>query len=155
MEIDQYMNIYRIMKEQNQEELNPIDPIELPEENHNGNLQFGLRCGGGRSGFNIQYDGKMTPCASLCELYTDPSVQGFSSAWHQLNKLVSNYPFPSECVDCPYYDYCIHCPKIHNNAQNPGHCDPRICERTKRLIQEGFFRFQSKENKTSFAKGTN
>lgn len=151
LEIDQYMKIYRIMKEQNQENLNPIDSIELPEENHNGQPQFGLRCGGGTSGFNIQYDGKMTPCASLCELYTEPSKLGFGSAWCKLNKLVSKYPFPSECVGCSYYDYCILCPKIHNNAHNPGHRDPRICERTKRLIQEGYFHFQSKENRSSFA----
>lgn len=142
---DQYMQIYRIMKELKNETLVPLDPIELPEENHQGKKQFGLQCGGGSSGFVIQYNGKMAPCPSFSEISTAPLENGFISAWRQLNDLVASYPIPEECCGCIYYDCCIHCPVIHNNAHTPGHCDPRICERTKRLIQEGFIRLPSKE----------
>lgn len=144
LSVDQYIEIYKVMKELKHETLSPIDPIELPEESHQGDKRFGLQCGGGTSGFIIQYDGKMAPCPSFYELTTEPLKDGFLPAWHHLNQLVSSYPVPAECSSCAYYDYCIHCAVIHNNARKPGHCDPRICERTKKLIQEGFFKMSGK-----------
>lgn len=145
LSIDQYIQIYRIMKELRHESFAPIDPMEIPEENHHGEKQFGLQCGGGSSGFNIRYDGRMSPCPSFYSISTEPLKEGFIPAWRQLNSMVGSYPIPAECNGCTYYDYCIHCPVIHNNARNSGHCDPRICERTKRLVQEGFFRWPDKE----------
>ena len=138
LEIDQYIEIFKVWKELREEELVPIDPVELPMENKAGTSVFGLTCGAGSSSFTIQFDGKMSPCSSLGEVTTDPLSEGFLSAWHRLNDLVSKYPMPAECTDCVYKGYCLYCPAIHNNAHNPGHCDPRICQRTKRMIQEGF-----------------
>lgn len=142
LETDQYLEIYRILKELEQEELHPIDPVELPDENRQGKAAYGLQCGGGRSSFAIQYNGKMSPCPSLGEVTTEPLREGFLSAWHRLNDLVSHYPIPEECGECAYHDYCLNCAAIHNNAHNPGHCDPRVCERTKRLIREGFMKLR-------------
>lgn len=138
LNIEQYIEIYKIWKEMREEELVPIDPTELPMENKTGDVVFGLTCGGGTTSFTIQYNGKMAPCPSLAEVTTDPLSDGFLNAWHQLNDLVSKYPMPAECTNCVYKAYCLYCPAVHNNAHNLGHCDPRICERTKRLIQEGF-----------------
>ena len=142
--IDQYLEMYRILKEVEEEELFPIDPSELPEENRQGNMAYGLQCGGGRSAFTIQYNGKMSPCPSLGEVTTEPLQEGFLSAWYHLNDLVSCYPMPAECGDCFYRNYCFSCPAIHNNAGMPGHCDPHVCERTKRLVQEGFLKLPEK-----------
>ena len=133
--VDQYIELYKLMKK---EELVPIDPMELPDESSEYKPILGLQCGGGRSGFTIQYNGKMSPCPSLSELTTEPFREGFLNAWRRLNNLANNYPMPGECTECIYKEYCLYCPAIHNNAHNPGHRDPRICERTKRLIQEGF-----------------
>lgn len=141
LENEKYMEIYRILKELEQEELVPIDPVELPDESHHGKVTYGLQCGGGRSSFAIQYNGRMSPCPSLAEVITEPLREGFLPAWRRLNDLVSDYLMPVECVECIYHDYCPNCPAIHNNANKPGHCDPRICERTKKLIQEGFVKF--------------
>ncbi len=144
LEIDQYIEMYKIWKEMREEELIPVDPVELPPENDKGNQTCGLQCGGGTSAFTIQYNGKMAPCPSLYEVTTEPLRDGFLTAWHQLNDLVREYPMPAECTECVYHDCCISCPAIHNNAHNPGHCDPHICERTKRLIQEGFIQLPEK-----------
>lgn len=135
LSIDKYIELYKLM---NKEDLVPIDPIELPDESKVCKPVSGLQCGGGRSGFTIQYNGKMSPCPSLSDLTTEPFREGFLNAWRRLNQLVNNYPMPGECTDCVYLDYCLYCPAIHNTARNPGHCDPGVCERTKRLIQEGF-----------------
>lgn len=140
LEIEQYIEMYRILKEIEQEDLYPIDPAELPIENQQGNPTYGLQCGGGTSAFVIQYNGKMSPCPSLWEVTTEPLQEGFLNAWAHLNDLVSKYPMPAECENCVYHKFCMNCPAIHNNAHNPGHCDTRICERTKRLVQEGFIK---------------
>lgn len=138
LELDQYIEIYKVWKELKQEELIPVDPAEIPSPSTDGKKAYGLQCGGGTSSFTIQYNGKMSPCPSLSEVTTEPLKDGFLNAWHQLNDLVSKYPMPAECPECVYHDYCILCPAIHNSAKNHGHCDPHICERTRRLIQEGF-----------------
>ena len=127
------------------EELVPLDPMELPDESGEYKPISGLQCGGGRSGFTIQYNGKMSPCPSLSELTTEPFKEGFLDAWCRLNNLANSYPMPGECTECVYKEYCLYCPAIHNNAHNLGHRDPRICERTKRLIQEGFMQPPKKQ----------
>lgn len=149
LDIDSYIEVYKAWKEMNQEDLAPIDPIELPDESKKGKETFGLVCGAGRSAFDIQYNGKMSPCPSLGEVVTEPLKEGFLPAWKRLNYLVENYPMPMECPECVYHDYCLNCPAIHNNANNPGHRDPRICERTKRLIQEGFMEPPKKVERSS------
>lgn len=135
LSIDQYIELYRLMKT---EDLIPVDPIELPDESNDCKPVLGLQCGGGKSGFAIQYNGAMSPCPSLSELTTEPFKEGFLNAWRRLNQMANNYPMPGECTECVYRDYCLYCPAIHKNAHNLGHRDPWICERTKRLIQEGF-----------------
>lgn len=144
LNLEDYLEIYRILKEMEQEELSPINPVELPNENYQGDAVYGLQCGGGSSAFTIQYDGKMSPCPSLAEVSTEPLREGFLNAWRRLNELVSRYPIPIECGECFYHDYCVNCVAIHNNAQTPGHCNPHVCERTKRLIQEGFIKLPEK-----------
>ncbi len=144
LEIGQYIEIYRIWKDLRQEKLVSIDSAELPIENMEGDKSFGLQCGAGSSSFTIQYNGKMSPCPSLGDVTTNPLQEGFLQAWHKLNKLVKEYPIPCECAECVYRDCCLLCPAIHNNAHNPGHRDPRICERTKWLIREGFIQLPEK-----------
>lgn len=142
LSLDQYIEIYQIRKELNNEILVSIDPVELPDENHTGNSKYGLQCGGGRSSFVIKYDGSMSPCPSLYEINSNPLVIGFNEAWKQINQMADNYPVPEECDECAYHDYCLLCPAVHRNANRIGHCDPKICERTKRLIREGFIKMR-------------
>lgn len=138
LEVDQYMEVYRVWKEIKKEQLAPVDPAELPAESSEGKNVYGLQCGGGSSSFTIQYNGKMAPCPSMWQITTEPLKDGFVQAWHQLNEKVSQYLMPAECTECVYRDRCLPCPAIHANANNPGHCNPQVCQRTKRLIQEGF-----------------
>ena len=132
-----YVEMYRAMKAQRGEELTPVDPVELPDVGGGAKEAYGFQCGGGRSAFAIQYDGAMSPCSSMGEIRTYPVEEGFLNAWHRLNALVDAYPMPAECTGCAYKYNCLYCPAVHKNAR-PGHCDPQICERTKRLIREGF-----------------
>ena len=98
-----------------------------------------MRCGGGSSGFTIQYNGRMSPCAGLSELCTQPLQEGFLLAWRKLNQLAEDYLMPEECVTCAYRRVCLVCPAMHKSA-HPGHCAPQICQKTKQLIAAGLFR---------------
>ena len=138
LSLDQYLEIYRIRNELNNISTSPIALNELPEENHGGKPAIGLQCGGGRSSFVIKYDGYMSPCPSLSEISSNSLINGFEYAWKEINRLANNYPIPQECVGCVYHDSCITCPAIHKNTNQIGHCDSRICERTKLLIKNGF-----------------
>ena len=138
LEVEQYIEIYKIWKEIKKEQLAPVDPAEIPDESSKGESVYGLQCGGGSSSFTIQYNGKMAPCPSMWKITTEPLQDGFVEAWHQLNEKVRQYPMPMECTECVYKDCCISCPAIHANAKNPGHCNPQICQRTKRMVREGF-----------------
>ena len=144
LSVDEYMEIYRAWKEIRKEKLAPVDPAEIPSENTSGESIYGLQCGAGSSSFVIQYNGKMAPCPSMWQITTEPLKDGFMNAWHQLNEKVSQYPMPVECTGCVYRNCCITCPAIHASANNPGHCNPQICERTKRLVREGFIRLPDK-----------
>ena len=147
LEIDEYIEIYKVYKDLRREEQVPVDLRELPDEGGEGSKTCGLQCGGGRSSFTIQYNGKMSPCPSLGEITTDPLTEGFMPAWRRLNYIAESFPMPEECPGCVYRDCCLPCPAIHGNAGKPGHCDPRICERTKRLIREGFIPIPGKNER--------
>lgn len=138
LSIDQYVELFKHRSYINHEILNPVDSAELPDESHEGKELYGLTCGAGRSSFAIKYDGKMCPCLSLDEIVADPLKDGFIKAWKQINNYANAYPLPTECGECVYYDRCLRCVAMHKNAPNPGHCDPRICERTKKLVSAGF-----------------
>ena len=138
LSLDQYVELYRIRSRYHQKNPIPIAPTEVPEENHDNSKKRGLRCGAGQSSFAIRYDGCVCPCVSLDEFSVSALKIGFQSAWKKVYEYAVNYPVPSECDGCVYRPVCINCQAMHKNAPQVGHCDPQICERIKRLVQEGF-----------------
>ena len=134
---EEYIDLFRIQHEIRNIPIGEEDDIELPDINQSENSIYGLRCGAGRSGFSITYDGNMCPCFSLHFLKAKPLEIGFQKAWGQVNSMANNYLIPSECTTCVYRDVCITCPAVHISAPVSGHCDPRICERTKKMIKAG------------------
>ena len=138
LSVDDYINIYHFLSLIHHEDLKTIDWSKVPEPNHGGQQRYGIRCGAGRSSFGIKYDGSMCPCLSLDNIVAKPFEIGFESAWKQINDAADEYELPLECGDCAYQKQCLSCVAIHNGAPIPGHCDPTVCERMKRLVQEGF-----------------
>ena len=137
--VDEYVKIFKYRAEMEHHEFNGTELSELPDESHGGKKKYGMICGAGRSSFGIRYDGKMCLCLSLGDdIAVDVLESGFSEAWKKINNIANNYPRPEECGDCIYFDRCLPCIAMHQNAPIPGHCDPRICERTKKLMSIGF-----------------
>ena len=138
LSLDDYIKIYTIISKINHSILTPVAVKDLPEENRKGLLRKGLLCGAGRSSFGITYNGNICPCLSLEEFQINPFIRGFDDAWKQVIAYADNYPLPLECSGCVYQKVCLSCVALHKGTTLQGHCDNQICERTKRLVQEGF-----------------
>ena len=141
--LDDYMNIYHILSSIHHEDLKTVDWSEVPKENTTAPQRYGIRCGAGKSSFGIKYDGGMCPCLSLDEITSEPLKIGFEQAWSQISTAAEGYPLPYECGDCIYQKHCLSCVAVHHGAPVPGHCDPIVCTRMKRLVQEGFIPLKS------------
>ena len=138
LSLEEYLDIYRYLNSIHNQDLKTIDINEVPMENHDGPQRYGIRCGAGRSSFGIKYDGSMCPCLSLDKITVQPLEIGFEAAWKKISDAADQYPLPFECGDCVYQKHCLSCVAVHDSAPVPGHCDPSVCERMKRLVQEGF-----------------
>ena len=74
IDADQYIRIYRLMNELAGRETKEIDPDRLPPAGGPSHecTQCGLRCGGGRSAFVIDWKGTMMPCNRLNVVHAYP-----------------------------------------------------------------------------------
>jgi len=142
---EQYVEIFRIQNEFKGRELTPIDPLEMPDEGHCNEKACGVKCGAGRSGFGIKYDGSMTACTGLEDTKAYPLETGFAEAWKIINNAANCYPRPAECDNCIYAPVCSPCAAQHKNAPVLGHCDSRICSHTKLLVREGVLSLPKQE----------
>ena len=140
---EQYLDIYKYSSELNDEHLETVDIGELPDEGTDAVPQSGLICSAGRSSFNIRWDGVLSACASLYDVCEDLSGTTFAEAWKRLNHKANTYLRPGECNDCAYNNSCNLCAAMHRDSGSPGHCDRRICARTKKMIAEGLIKMPS------------
>lgn len=148
--IEQYIEILRYANQLKKTHIEPVDPLELPDENHCGSEKYGLRCGGGRSGFTIRYDGTMSTCAALEDISSNTLKIGFLDAWREVVKLADQYPLPAECIDCVYSASCYHCVAMHRDAPSIGHCNPDVCARIKKMISAGVVPFIKSKQKYGY-----
>ena len=102
-----------------------------------GEAPRGLRCGGGRSGFNVTWNGELIPCNRLRHLAAKPLETGFREAWKFVNTQAENYLLPCECETCPYQPAAKTCAAAHMAAE-PGHVDREQCKWCKAMVRAGF-----------------
>ena len=96
-----------------------------------------LRCGAGRIGAFVSWDGTMHPCASMHEGTASLLKMSYAEAWEETKALVDRALWGSECVGCPYDSVCPQCPARRLNGVFSGHCNPSVCELAKRLVAAG------------------
>ena len=136
--IEQYISLYKKANALKQyKDLLEMNPEEMPEPGHGTENGIGLRCGAGRSTFDLRYDGTMSPCVSLNYITSNPMKDGLEMAWKQINRAVNAYILPVECGDCFYRAVCAKCITVHHNDAKKGHCNPAVCERTIKMISAG------------------
>ena len=136
---EMYVRIYQMIQEMDGIETKEIEPSKLPAAggpNHE-TAECGLRCGGGRSSFVINWQGQMSPCARMYMIYADPLKDGFADAWKKINHEANNWPRVPECIDCAYDSICNNCAANMLEYAKPGEQPIALCEQMKYYVQHG------------------
>lgn len=138
-ELDLYIRAYRYS-----DKLKGRAEHEVKEENlppyggpcHESSA-CGLRCGGGRSTFAINWKGTLTPCLDLQMICGYPLEEGFTAAWTKVNQAANNWPRVPECEGCAYLDACQTCAANMLRFADPGKMPISLCEQTRELVRHG------------------
>lgn len=143
-DLDTYVRVLKLARElRGGEDCIGCDESELPEPGGEATeVSKGVRCGAGRSGFSIAWDGVMRPCNTFPEVAADALKLGFAEAWSKINARVKDFPQPVECEGCAYRPQCVSCVAEHASGAALGHANPVRCARTRRMIAEGLIQRQ-------------
>lgn len=98
----------------------------------------GLTCNAGNSLATITWDGKMYPCFNAM-IGEGPSLleMSYKDAWEKTVRAASEVVHGAECVGCPYDKTCSKCPAFRLKDLHSGHCNPNMCELTRKLVAAG------------------
>lgn len=96
-----------------------------------------IPCGTGRCHFSINWKGDMKGCNVLEAFQTAPLADGFAKAWKMLSDMVDACSLPQACMRCAYMPVCINCVAQHFVDEEGSDLNPRVCEWTKRMYEEG------------------
>lgn len=100
----------------------------------------GVKCGGGRSGFLINWKGELRMCNRFGPS-SFPLRDGFPEAWKQIHETAMNWPRAKECRDCAYETVCSNCPADALKYAEPGKLPSGLCERTRYMVSRGVLPF--------------
>ena len=136
---DLYIRIYRLLAELNGHVPKPIPMEELPPACGPDTEceKKGLRCGGGKSAFCVDWKGILTPCNRMDMIHADILAEGFSSAWKKINHEACNWPRVPECVGCAYEKICNNCIGNLLAYAEPGKLPTVICKQTMAFVSSG------------------
>lgn len=105
----------------------------------------GLTCSAGACAVLVSWDGTMQPCTML--QIDGPSLleQSYSEAWEKIKAATAEMLRGAECVDCAYNKVCPKCPAKRLTGLYTGHCNPAVCEMTRRLVAAGVKKLEQPE----------
>ena len=97
----------------------------------------GMMCGGGRSGFMIDWKGTMMPCTDMIGICGYPLKDGFTAAWAKVNEEANHWPRVPECKGCAYDPVCHNCAAYMLHFTDPGKLPTDLCKQTRELVRNG------------------
>ena len=138
-DLELYIQIYRLLQELNGRETRNISIDKLPPAGGPCHkcVEKGLRCGGGRSSFCIDWKGTIMPCYRMDMIHADVLKEGFAAAWKSINQGANNWPRVPECIDCPYDEVCNNCMGNILQYAEPGKQPTALCEKTRQYVSQG------------------
>lgn len=100
--------------------------------------RVGLSCNAGNCLATVTYDGKMYPCSNaiIGEGYSLLEMS-YAEAWEKTKAEADKVKYGVECVGCPYDKTCSKCPTFRLKDMYSGHCNPDMCELTRKLVAAG------------------
>jgi radical SAM protein with 4Fe4S-binding SPASM domain len=138
-ETDLYVQIYRLLNDLRGRENKQISEDQLPEVGGPSHecAECGLRCGGGRSAFVVDWKGALLPCNRLHMISRNVLDRGFIEAWKYINYESNRWPRVPECDGCAYENVCNNCAATVLQYGEPGKRPIELCKRTKHLVKNG------------------
>ena len=133
-----YLRIYQLIDELDGTEIRKIDESRLPPVGGSHECaECGLRCGGGRSSFVMNWKGEMLACNRMNMIHADALKDGFTAAWAKVNGEANSWPRVPECEECPYYQVCNNCMGNVLQYAEPGKQPVKLCEQTLYFVKNG------------------
>lgn len=127
------------------------DGVEIPEEElppvggGETESRVGIWCSAGRVSFVINHEGYMQPCVTMYHLRQPvEGPEDFALAWQKMVACADNFLNPVECEGCAYKKACLACPVLRSGKVGNGHCDPQVCELTRKLVAAGVKKLDQK-----------
>ena len=145
--LDAYVAMIKLTRELNGELVEPeCDTDSLPDPaSRTDEQRKGVRCGAGRSGFSIDWQGGMRPCNTFPCGSESVRALGFKEAWRRTNQTALSYLRPAECEGCYYEPVCKHCVAEHAAGAQAGHASPTVCAWGRKMVVEGLLTIQPAE----------
>ena len=97
----------------------------------------GLVCNAGKTATMISWDGRMCLCTGIPVSKASVLEMPYAEAWEKTKEAAQEILLGMECVGCPYDELCPKCPALRLTGMYTGHCDPKVCEVTRRLVAAG------------------
>jgi len=98
----------------------------------------GLTCNGGNCVASVMWDGVMYPCPNaMVGGGADLRKMSYAEAWKHTVEAASEVMQGAECIGCPYDNLCPKCPAMRLTGLYTGHCNPAVCELTRKLVAAG------------------
>ena len=149
LSLDDYVELFRLRNELEGIENLSIDSkkLPLPGGPYHECIESGLNCGGGRSCFDVDWDGTMHICNTYRDVSAFPLREGFKASWEKLHQIAAGWPRVPECIECPYEPVCTNCEVKKARIGGSGKQPFALCERTRYLVQNGVYRITECELK--------
>jgi len=127
-------------------ELTPVDCTPEPCGAMVLSPQKGLNCAAGSGLASVMWDGMMYPCPSaMVGGGADLRKMSYADAWKHTVAAAAEVMQGAECVGCPYDAVCPKCPSLRLTGLNTGHCNPAVCELTRKLVAAGVKKLDNPE----------
>ena len=105
----------------------------------------GTTCTAGKAMAVVSWDGTMHPCALMPIGKASVLNMSYAEAWEKTKEAVQEVLLGMECVGCPYDKLCPKCPSMRLTGLYTGHCNPDVCEVTRRLVAAGVKKLPKEE----------
>ena len=131
--------IIELSKAQHELEGKTLTPMDCtPEPGGNSTVApKGLVCNAGAGAVVVSWDGRMYPCVMLPVGNISLLEMSYAEAWEKTKEAVQEMLLGMECVGCPYDKTCNKCPAVRLTGLYTGHCEPDVCELTRKLVVAG------------------
>ena len=105
----------------------------------------GMVCSAGKCAVSISWNGSMHPCTMLPIGNASVLEMSYAEAWEKTKEAAGEVLQGAECVGCPYDNLCPKCPAMRLTGLYTGHCNPKVCEVTRKLVAAGVKKLDAPE----------